>query len=271
MRTSGIVLAACVLLELGCEPLVAQAQQTVQEFFKGELGLSFIVIPRSKFGVGAVIQGRGKELTIWAWPQQCIPDIEERRKSGAVQESKLAQVEQTGKWERKFKVSQPLLRLLGISFGMDNAKYVKVVLTDPVVEEVSLSTLRDWAVWGVLGEQFRDDLESHRRPRREIVVRALKASRMGFEFTDRKDITVELAEKTGKAQDGLTWNRGGDGTLLIESPAWLAFRSATLERGNPKLTSAVHTGPGIIESFNLSDVETRYERIVDMAGRIPEE
>jgi hypothetical protein len=171
----------------------ANAQKTLEQFFKDELGLSFLIIDRAEFGVGTLVQGRGKKLTIQCWAEQCIPRISDFKKNGEIKESKKIGTVQIGQQlKQNFKVTAKLLSMLGLGIGIEKIKSGNITLVNPLYEEISLQTINNIYDSGYLTREGMNALSLRKKPRTEFVFQALRCDSLEFIFYDENNKIIDV-------------------------------------------------------------------------------
>ena len=280
MRLSLVLLLMIVMLSNpAASGSSSDGPEAIERYLSGELGMNFLVIPRTSFGVGTIVQGRGKHLGIFCWPEQCVPNLAHFRENGEVKLHELKGTsEVTKSWQREFKVSPTLWRMLGI--GIEKAHRVVIRMQSPSIEEVSIATLNLMFAFKQLSPAALEALTNKNEPRNELVFRALKCERLECEFLDKTGVSLhppdlvsakQQAEKNQKDEkktanpDELSFKLNNEGKIVIPGPVWVAFRSAFFEKETAKIARGVQPIEGWA-SFQEAKIRNNLIGFRDLSG-----
>lgn len=108
----------------------ASAQQDVESVFRDDLRLTFISVPARDpevFGVGAIIQGRGKKFWPSCYTDTCLPDKSKLLGEGTIKSGQFP----TRRIQRG-RVSETFPNFLKLDYKGTRVRYAEIEFVDPV-------------------------------------------------------------------------------------------------------------------------------------------
>lgn len=228
-RVIGLILMI-VVVDLGMVVPNAFGEESLGKFFADTLHLTFVREPTHTpevFGVGAIVQGRGNSFYTDCLTDVCFPAKSTLIQTGIIKISRFPQNRVTRK-----KADTLFLKFLKLDYKGNDSKSAEIEFEDAVQEEIDLETAALICDKYLLLDGPRHLLDQ-KKPRRELVIKAVRCKALNIKFYDQKGHEVALPTTLPLAA-GFT--RNDDYTVSMKD-VWFGIRTVIFSRTSPPASS----------------------------------